>query len=1190
MYLKKLEIFGFKSFADKVSLLFEPGIIAIVGPNGCGKTNVSDAIRWVLGEQSAKQLRGTKMEDIIFNGSRSRQPVSMAEVSLTLDNSQNVIPVDYSEVTITRRVFRSGDTEYFINKNACRLKDITELFMDTGIGNNAYSLMEESKIDLILSSKSEDRRFLFEEAAGIMKYKIRRNEALNKLEKTEQNLARLGDIIQEIKSRISSLDYQVKKARQYQNCKNEIKKIEIDFLVYELNEFKKSLTLTIEEFNRCRDEIEKLTVLINQEDANIAQIKLDLATEEEKMLAVQKDMFRINSELERTEERISNLKEKQNNLKTEETELSEVIKAEEEKGQKVKSENIDIDKEILNLTLEIKAKEENLSNKEEIFKKQNEEMENLSKDLDTAKDNTFNLLNEMAHRRNEMTAFSVTVKNIETQNVKLKQEKQELELHKDEVQKELEQIKNSLAIQEQELKNKLETKSLIIKEIGDRKKSHSYINDEFEKIKEEFRIKSSQAELLEKLQTSFEGYDAGVREILNQNLPGIHTTVTSLFDVKQPEFEVAIEQAIGEQIQYIIAQNIESVRGALNYINQQSAGQVNFLVLDNFSNYKISDKLTIDEGRIIAKAIDLVTFDDKYRSVMEYLLGNVLVVDTLNTALEITSSNHFRGKVVTLKGELIENILENTLILRGGNREKGSTFLGRKREIKELKELMPNIFANMNKLKHDKEITEQELNSQISKLEDLNLNIQKIEADFDNCRKRYEGLQQEKQRIDKQIETLLIEENQWTEEYKQKDTAINKLNELITRIEQNNTECQQRIDTLEKEIQDKFKLNRQLNEQIITIKVNLAQQKQKKEALLYEVNRTKEDFGEIIKSLEEKRIKIFSIADKFVELTKLSSEEVVKIENLFTEKTGIEKLLNEIQENRQQLLITLQEKENSLRSQRGHIEKLRIDFNQKELINAQSNAQIGQIKKRLEEDYGVKEEVTSSNIEDFEEKKLELNKLKKKIESIGPVNLVAIDEYQELDERYKFLIKQQEDLVKAKEDLNKVIDKTNATACIHFKENFDKIRTNFVEICRQLFEGGEADLRLSTPDDLLNTGIDIIVQPPGKKLQSISLLSAGERAMTAIALLFSIFMVKPSPFCVLDEIDAPLDEANLQRFIMMLKEFSRNSQFIVITHNKRTMGMADVLYGVTMEEFGVSKLVSVKLKKTEVQETVEAAV
>ena len=1189
MYFKKLELLGFKSFADKVDLRFESGITAIVGPNGCGKTNISDAIMWVLGEQSAKQLRGSKMGDIIFNGSSSRQPLSMAEVSLTLDNSQNVIPVDYGEVTITRRMFRSGETQYFINKTPCRLKDIAELFMDTGIGTDAYSIIEESKIDLILSSKSEDRRFLFEEAAGIMKYKSRKNEALHKLEKTEQNLVRLGDILTEIKSRVSSLDYQVRKARQYQKYKQTLKTIEIELLNDQLRELTNSLAFTAEEFNDVRDEIEKLNVSINTQEADVSKIKLELTELDEKTLAVGQDLSKITGELERKEERISNLQEKKETLSIEESKLKEKIKLDEEKTERVKERNIALEEEIEELNRDITTGEAALKEKEGVLKTQNREIEGISKSLDSVKDATFNLLNEISHRKNEVTTLSVTLKNIKMQQDKLKGEERNLESLTADVEGRIESARDNISTQEEQLRNELQSKKLLKREIEEKEKSHYNLNEEFENIKQEFNIKSSRYEFLQKLQANFEGYDAGVKEILNSNFTGIHATVASIVDVKA-EYEVAIEEVLGNKLQYIIAQDINSARNAIRYLKEENKGRVNFLVLDNFINYKVQNRLNIENEKIIAKGIDLVSFNPKYRAVMDYLLGDVLVVDNLEAALEISKDSDFNGRTVTLKGELLEYISGTTTLLRGGSRIGESGFLGRKREIRELKEFLPGISENINRLKTDREGLEQNLKAKKLELEKINLSIQKLEVILDNSRESHKELQNEIEKIRKQKETLSIEQIQWHKEHEETNTALADVNNLLVELEKNNSENQDNINRLEKELHDKSNLNISLNETITTIKVNLAQKGQKRESLLYEIKRAKEELNEVINSLEDEKRDISSIDQKVVELGNIKTEEDSYIERLISEKDHTEKLVNEARENRQQLMDSLNEQESSVKAQRSQIEARKAAFHQKELKNTQINTHIEDIKKRLTEDFGIKEEnidlQTPAEI-DVEEKKLEVAKLKKKIESMGAVNLVAIDEYQELEERYKFLIKQQEDLIKAKDDLHKVIDKTNTTARSHFKETFEKVRVNFIEICRQLFEGGEADLVLSSPDNLLDTGIEIIVQPPGKKLQSISLLSAGERALTAIALLFAIFMVKPSPFCLLDEIDAPLDEANLQRFARMLREFSRNSQFIVITHNKRTMGIADILYGVTMEEFGVSKLVSVKLKE---EQTIEAVI
>jgi len=574
---------------------------------------------------------------------------------------------------------------------------------------------------------------------------------------------------------------------------------------------------------------------------------------------------------------------------------------------------------------------------------------------------------------------------------------------------------------------------------------------------------------------------------------------------------------------------------------------------------------------------------------MEYLLGSILVADNFEAALAIARSADFKGKAVTLKGELVEKTLDNSLIVGGGTTVRETSFLGRQTEIRELSEYLRGRADNINKLKADRDTVEQLLKNQSAELEKVNLDIQKLQLTLDNTRQNFDKLNQERGNLDKQAETLSVEDTQWVKDSEAANAAIANLNGLISDMEQQNAGHQEAVGRLGKDIQDKTKINAALNGEVTAIKINLAQQKQKQENLLTEIDRAAEEAKELNELLESKKTEISSLTGRVEEVAKSRQEEDVRIETLGSEKECTGKTLNELRESRHKLMAGLKEKEDSIRDRRNRAEERKTGFHRQELKNAQFNARIEEIKKKLAEDYQVSEENINLEAEmtaDAEEQKMELARLKKKLESMGAVNLVAIDEYQELEERYKFLLKQQEDLVKAKDDLHEVINKTNATARQHFRDTFQKIKTNFITICKQLFEGGEADLILAEPENLLETGIDIIVQPPGKKLQSISLLSTGEKALTAIALLFSIFMVKPSPFCVLDEIDAPLDESNLLRFTRMLKEFAKKSQFIVITHNKRTMEQADVLYGVTMEEFGVSKLVSVKFKEEEAVEAI----
>ncbi|MFH1784341.1 MAG: chromosome segregation protein SMC [bacterium] len=1189
MYFKKLELLGFKSFADKTQLRFESGITAIVGPNGCGKTNISEAIMWVLGEQSARQLRGMKMGDVIFNGSGSRQGVSMAEVSLTLDNSQNVIPVDYSEVTVTRRMFRSGDTEYLINKTPCRLKDITELFMDTGIGTDAYSIIEESKIDLILSSKSEDRRFLFEEAAGIMKYKIRKNEALGKLDKTEQNLARLADILQEIKSRISSLDYQVRKARQYQKHKDSSKAIEIDLLLHELRALTMSIEGTSEEFSSVRGEIEGLEAGINTHEADISALKLRLAELDEKMLTIQQDFSRVTGELQRKEERITNIQEKKETLNAQKIKLQEQVLSDEDKIRDLKETSGNVQSDLENIENVINTHEALLKKKGSILNQEGEILSRLTAELETSKQAVFSLLHDISKCRNDITTLTMTDRNICVQQEKLSREKRALQHEKKNLCGKSEAIVNSIASKETELSGARDQKERLGSDINTIQASLSELTGEYERKTQELNRTSSRCDFLEKMQVSFEGYDEAVKEVLSRNIPQVYGSLASVIDAGA-EYEKAVENVLGRKLQYIITENVSSARKASMSLGEEQKGRVTFLLRGSFSSQKGEDTFSFDESKIITRAINAVKFDESYRNIVQYLLSDTVIVDNFDNALEVAGTSKGRGVVVTLTGEVIECSSGSVVMVHGGGRSCEGSFLATKREVRELKDALPGISEAIEVLRKDKEKLEAALKEKRAQLEELNLRLQKIEVMLGGLRSEKEVLQREEEKIIKQQETFHLEEGQWAKELTQVRENLEAVNISLGQLQEAKSHNEGNINALETQVQDKNRVHLGIREEITGIKVDLAQNIQKRENLNSEVGRLKETIEVLEKSLEEKKAEILSIDAGIEELGNSSSLENSQIESLLDERDSIDKVLQDIRSQRQRITSSVDEKDEFIKTKRKDIEGRKAHFHQKELRNAQINTHREEVSKRLIEDFAIadgdKRSENLSNI-DIEDQKLELAKLKRKVESMGAVNLVAIDEYQELEERYKFLLKQQEDLIKAKEDLHKVIEKTNLTARSHFKETFEKVRNNFITICQKLFEGGEADLVLTNPDQLLDTGIEIIVQPPGKKLQSISLLSAGERALTAIALLFSIFMVKPSPFCLLDEIDAPLDEANLQRFVRMLREFSSNSQFIVITHNKRTMEMADVLYGVTMEEFGVSKLVSVRLKE---EENIEATI
>ncbi len=994
MYFKKLEIFGFKSFADRLKIEFEPGITAIVGPNGCGKTNVVDAIKWVMGEQSTHQLRGKRMEDVIFNGSRSRKPLSMAEVSLTLDNSQNVLPVDYKEVNIMRRLFRSGESEYYINKNRCRLKDIIELFMDTGLGVDSYSLIEQGKVERIVNAKPEERRFIFEEAAGVTKYKSRKEEALRKIEKTEQNLTRLQDIMSEVKRQIGSLDYQSRKARQFQKHKEELKKVEVGFLIQNLKKLEQQLKEEEDDLESFTQETQGINAKITQKEAGIVSLQTELTAKEKDILLVQQEVFNKSSEIIHLEDKVKSHQTQQEELllrkKNNETEIKEM------------------EERLKNLLISARKTEEDFnfyqgktstegekdSQKEESFKKAEEQLNELNNSFKASKEEIINLLTQKSKIKNKISASEVYLENFKTKKEKLLMEKR----RKEEQQRLIEQEENKI-------------KQLIIE-------------------------KEEKLEFFDKQKKSM------------------------LIDKKDKDFASSESKNLMIKLKNIV-------------VNLQ----------ENVHKY--------NSGEVEKKLEDI----------------NILLDKMINISKQIDDTLFFEQNK-------LPEIEEEKIILAGLQKDK-------EQKDKEQKLLL---------------------------------------ADLDT-------ILREKENLDKEI---LNNEN-----------MLGELRQEFSKYEIKGKEIEENIKSIEENLEGKKNLHKSLQEEMILLKTEVSRNIERLENLKKDIKRFKTEetlLGNQIKN-KKNELEYFDKRKKELEGTKVVEDG--KIEQFYKEKDLLSEKLKNIQSAKFEITQHLKKEEEDLKLIRGALNKNREQAHQVELQVMRIQMEIGTIEDKFKKEYNLSRDEANIYCPETEIPESEIENLKRKVESLGIVNLAAPEEHNRLQERWNFLNKQQEDLLKAKEDLHQVINKVDATTKNTFRDVFEKIRGHFKEVFKNLFEGGQADLLLTNENDILESGIDIVVQPPGKKLQNLSLLSGGEKALTAIALLFAFYLVKPSPFCVFDEVDAPLDDANLVRFIHLLKDFSSQTQFSIITHNKKTMEVADVLYGITMEEFGVSKFISVKLRQEE---------
>lgn len=1182
MFLKRLDVIGFKSFAERITVDFVPGVTAVVGPNGSGKSNITDAIRWVLGEQSAKSLRGAKMEDVIFAGSDSRRAQNFAEVTLTLDNADQGLPIEYSEVSVTRRVYRSGDSEYLINKQTCRLKDIVDLFMDSGLGREAFSIISQGRVEEILNSKAEERRTIFEEAAGVLKYKIRKKKAEGKLSETQDNLNRVNDILHELETQVEPLKIQASIAKDYLQQKEALEKIEVALTVYEIEELHSKWEQLSRQLEQHTEDEMKLSAVIQNKEAKVEELKDQIAAIDESVNDLHDVLLYASEELEKLEGRKEVLKERKKNASQNKDQLHRnmreltmkiaELKEQEEKHSALKKE---VKSEAVRLQKALKEKQEQLK----------QYSENTEEKIESLKSDYIEVLNSQAASRNELQNINQQLNQqdqrssrLETDNEKYIADRKKNEEKKQKIQIDLENLQKEIENQVHVFRNesrKLESlKTNYQKQEKTLYQAYQYLQ----------QAKSRQ-EMLDEMEEDFSGFFQGVKEVLKARggkLQGIEGAVAELIQVPK-EYEIAIETALGGAMQHIIVQNEQDGRNAIQFLKKNSYGRATFLPLSVVKGKKLgTGQLKTVQGHpaFIGEAASLIRFDGRHEPAIENLLGNVVIARDLKGANELAKLLQYRVRLVTIDGDVVN---PGGSMTGGAVKQKSTSILSRKGELEELKSRivdMESKTANLEKqVKLQKsEIQKQELHiEQLKKTgEELRLKEQKVkgellEAEFEekSINERLSLYDMDKAQFSQDIERLLARKGELAALLDQQQKQIASLdNEIKALTERKNTQ-QTSKETVVSEINE-LKISfasksEQLNhaeDKLAAINSELAvtQEKQKtvKEDLeLLSSEMTNSSSGE--QHLEEAAQKKLKEKNETLELISSRRNERLKLQASLEDQ---ELEAKELKRQHKGLVEVLKDEE---------VKQNRLDVELENRLN------------HLREEYLLSFEAAKEEFQlqiDVDEARKRVKLIKLSIEELGAVNLGAIEEYERVSERYEFLLEQKTDLQEAKDTLFQVIDEMDVEMKRRFEETFEGIRFHFESVFQSLFGGGRADLRLTQPDDLLNTGVEIVAQPPGKKLQNLGLLSGGERALTAIALLFSILKVRPVPFCILDEVEAALDEANVQRFSQYLKRYSAETQFIVITHRKGTMEEADVLYGVTMQESGVSKLVSVRLEET----------
>lgn len=1184
LYLKKIEIQGFKSFADKTEIEFKGGITAVVGPNGSGKSNVSDALRWVLGEQSAKTLRGSKMEDVIFSGTNNRKPTGFAEVTLVLDNKDGSLPIDYTEVSVTRRVFRSGESEYYINKNSCRLKDVRELFMDTGVGKDGYSIIGQGRIDEILSTKSEDRRMIFEEAAGIVKYKTRKEEAEKKLEKTKENLLRINDIISELENQIGPLQNQSEKAKEYLLLSENLKDLEVSLFVREYDRLKEEIShleaqreLVISQlkyneekrnafenkYNKVKNEIDKMDAKIEELQSSkystqntIEKHEGELKLSRERIFYLEKETERLLSEIELTKKQIEDSNKKENEELNYKQELEKETEA--------------LNKQLKNKALEL----DSLINS---MKETEDSIENKKGDL-------VQYLNQIADRKSKLNSISTFSKSINKRIEQIEHDIKSIRLQSEEnsklansISEELTKYKSSLEELNREKKEKVIIREQITRE-------QEALKSNADNIKGQIHGKLSNLKLLLEMKDEYEGYYKSVKNTLiacksDKKLgKGVKGVVAELIRVDK-RYERAIEVALGSSLQNIVTETQEDAKVIIDFLKKNKLGRVTFLPISSMKarGLSIAEKGRIQCKGFIGVASELINFHSDYNTIFENLLGRVLIVETLDDGIILSKQTGHQYKIVSLDGE----ILSPGGSMTGGSFNSSNTnILGRDRQINELEEELKELnsnYSNIIKKIQDYQKEKAELETRIL---DIDNEINNINVTLVKLENKYNQFITDNERNDTLIKKYMREQNQLSNENYTSNVDISDLESEIIDLDEKAKLIQIKIEELTKEFEKQKNIKDSLINENTELQVKIATMKQ-------EIKTTTESINNYIsirfKLEEDLKRKVMEQENNREEITK----ERARVDSLAEDKKKLsEELLeydiklDEVKVERNNFMQAYYTDQEKLNEMNRTINELQKSISSLELKQEKYNLQLDNINSKLWEEYEMTYQMAlkyKKEIENVTRFQNEIRELKNKIRSLGNINLDSIEEFVKVSERYEFLSAQKKDLIEAKESLDVVIKDMKLKMKQQFKESFDIIKANFSDVFVKLFGGGKADVFLEDEENVLTSGIEIIAQPPGKKLQSLSLLSGGERALTAIALLFAILKTKPTPFCILDEIEAALDDANVYRYADYLREFSKETQFIVITHRKGTMECADSLYGITMEEEGVSKLISVKL-------------
>ena len=1186
MYLKSIEVQGFKSFANKIVFQFHNGITGIVGPNGSGKSNVADAVRWVLGEQRVKQLRGASMQDVIFSGTELRKPQGFAYVAITLDNSDHQLPIEFDEVTVSRRVYRSGESEYKINGNACRLKDINELFYDTGIGKEGYSIIGQGQIDKILSGKPEDRRELFDEAAGIVKFKRRKVITQKKLEDEKQNLVRVNDILSELEKQVGPLKRQSEAAREYLRLRESLKTFDVNLFLLESEEVRRQLEAA---------------------EKNEAIVSADLSQVKESAEQMKREYDEISGLLAKLEESINHNREEMNradllkgNLEGQIGVLTEQINTERISAEHIGSRLMAIDREISERQEKkaaYEAEKETLSAQQrevggrlkelrETLRRTEEQMMLLDQRMEDSKADIIRALNEKAGLSARQQRYATLLEQVDVRRAEVSQKllhfKSDESVWDEKIGAEalrLTEVEDQLRAVEKE-----ESETVLKRQASEEELRR--LNRNLSNAQQDYHTSQTKLESLRNLAERYEGYGGSIRRVMEarDRIYGIHGVVADLITV-QKKYEVAIETALGGSIQNIVTDTEQTAKQLIEYLKKNRFGRATFLPLTSIGNKStFSQERALKEPGVLGLANTLVETKPEYEGLMKYLLGRVVVADNIDHAIALAKKYQYSLRIVTLEGELLNAGGSMT----GGAFKNSSNLLGRKREIEDLEERCKKILVQVEEIQKELNACETSLEEQKSRIEELASLKQQIYLEQNTLQLNIRQMEEKKAEISQSSEDLVMENGQLEEQLRDIHDSQERLKAEAVELEELNDRKNREIEEWSWE-SDQLKERRgELLEKVSAVQLEESEASQKVHFMDENISRVDEEIGKL--SEESEGLKNGTGDSDRIINEKLSEIENLKglIGNAAAQSEALALQVREQTESREAHLASQKEffeKREEAAGRMGLLDKelFRLQ-SQKEKLSERLESQSAYMWSEYEITYSDAESLKDPLLSSVPELKRQIGGLKQQIKALGNVNVNAIEDYKEISGRYEFMKTQHDDLVKAEETLLKIIEELDTGMRRQFEEKFKEIRREFDKVFKELFGGGHGTLELMEDEDILEAGIQIISQPPGKKLQNMMQLSGGEKALTAIALLFAIQNLKPSPFCLLDEIEAALDDSNVDRFAGYLHKLTANTQFIVITHRRGTMVASDRLYGITMQEKGVSTLVSVNLIENELDQ------